>query len=112
HEMPAGAPFRMLFAVDDQRFEGLISLFGREGYLQYGFHLPASLVQADRRRHPRSPFRPRENAYVIAQDAGLPGLGLAGPLVNISLGGLSMRVDRVLRMEDGMRLPVNSALFE
>jgi len=102
----------MLFAVDGQRFEGIIGLLGREGYLQYGFRLPSSLFQADRRAHPRYPFRPRENAYVIAQDAGIPGIGVAGPLVNLSMGGLALRVDRALRMDDGVRVPVNSALFE
>ena len=112
HEMLEGALFRMLFAVDEQRFEGIISLIGRDGYLQYRFHLPASLIQADRRRHQRFPFRPRENAYVIAQEAGIPGIGVAGPLVNVSMGGLALRVDRALRMDDGVRVPVNSALFE
>ncbi len=60
----------------------------------------------------RSPFRPRENAYVIAQDAGIPGIAVAGPLVNISMGGMAMRVDRALRMDDGVRVPLTSALFE
>jgi hypothetical protein len=112
HEMPSGALFRMTFTVDDLRFEAVIALIGRDGYLQYGFHLPASLFQADRRQHQRYPFRPRENAYVIAQDAGIPGIGVAGPLVNISMGGVALRVDRALRMDDGVRIPVNSALFE
>ena len=34
HEMLSGAPFRMVFAVEDLRFEALISFLGREGYLQ------------------------------------------------------------------------------
>ena len=112
HEMLPGALFRMIFAVEDLRFEATITLVGRDGYLQYGFNLPTCLFQADRRAHKRYPFRPRENAYVIAQDAGLPGIGVAGPLVNISKGGMALRVYRALRMDDGVRVPVNSALFE
>jgi hypothetical protein len=112
HELMEGAIFRMVFAVEEQRFEGLIVFMGREAYLQYRFQLPPHLFHADRRRHKRFPFRPRENAYVIAQDAGLPGLGLAGPLVNISMGGFAMRVDRVLKLDDGLRIPPNTALFE
>jgi hypothetical protein len=112
HEMPVGAEFRMLFAVADQRFEGIIALRGRDGYLQYGFRLPSSLMEADRRLNRRFPFRPRESAYVIAQDAGLPGIGVAGPLVNISMGGLALRVDRALRLDDGVRIPVHAARFE
>ena len=112
HELMAGAIFRLIFAVDDRRLEGLITFLGREAYLQYGFLVPACLFHADRRRHKRFPFRPRENAYVIAQDSGLPGLGLAGPLVNICQGGIALRVDRVLRLDDGVRIPPSTALFE
>ena len=111
HELLPGAAFRMVFAVEDLRFEALIDLMGREGYLQYAFSLPTCLFQADRRHHKRYPFRPRENAYVIAQDAGIPGIGVAGPLVNISMGGMALRLDRALRMDDGVRVPVASALF-
>jgi hypothetical protein len=112
HEMLPGALFRMTFAVEDLRFEAIISLLGREGYLQYGFQLPTCLYQADRRLHKRYPFRPRENAYALAQDAAIPGVGVAGPLVNICMGGMALRVDRALRMDDGMRIPVSTAVFE
>ena len=53
HELLSGAVFRMIFAVEEQRFEGLISLIGRDAYLQYGFHLPSGLIQAE--SLPRSP---------------------------------------------------------
>jgi hypothetical protein len=112
HELLAGALFRMTFAVEDQRFEALITYQAREAYLQYRFGLPSALVRADRRQHTRYPFRPRENAYVIMQDGGIPGVGVAGPLVNIGMGGLAMRVDRVLKLDDGMRLIPGTALFE
>jgi len=112
HEMMKGAQFRMLFAAGDQRYEALIEFMGREAYLQYRFDLPIELVYADRRGQKRFPFRPRENAYVTASDGGIPGLGLAGPLVNISLGGLAIRVDRVLKLDDGMRIPPNTSRFE
>lgn len=112
HEMLPGALFRMTFAVEDLRFEAVIGLLGRDGYLQYGFTLPSCLFQADRRLHKRYPFRPRENAYAIAQDAAIPGVGVAGPLVNLSMGGMALRADRALRMDDGVRIPVNTAMFE
>ena len=112
HEMMRGAQFRMLFAAGDQRYESLIEYIGREAYLQYRFDLPIELIYADRRNQKRYPFRPRENAYVIASDGGLPGLGVAGPLVNIGLGGLSLRVDRALKLDDGMRIPPSTSTFE
>lgn len=112
HELMGGAIFRVVFAVDDQRYEALITYIQREAYLQYRFTQPEHLFFADRRRNKRFPFRPRESAYVIASDGGIPGLGVAGPLVNISLGGLCLRVDRVLKLDDGLRIPPNTALFE
>lgn len=112
HEMMAGAVFKAVLPVADQRFEGLMTFQGREGYLRYRFSIPQELIHADRRRHPRYPFRPRENAYVIAKDAGIPGLGIAGPLMNLGLGGLAIRVDRVIRLDTGMRIPPNTALFD
>lgn len=112
HELAVGAAFEMLFAVGDQRFEAPIIFRGRESYLLYRFSIPARMTQSDRRGHKRYPFRPREKAYVLAQDAGLPGYGLAGPLVNLSMGGLAFRVDRVVRLDDHMRVTPGVGFFE
>lgn len=112
HELLKGALFRMVFAVGDQRYEGLITFQGREAYLQYRFDAPQAIQYSDRRRHRRHPFRPREKAYVTGQDGGVPGIGIAGPLANIGLGGCAIRLDRVLRMSDGLRIPVNTGLFD
>jgi hypothetical protein len=112
HELLVGAVFHFLCAAGEQRYEGFIKFMGREGYLQYRFERPAFLMLSDRRNHKRYPFRPRESAYVILQDSGIPGLGVAGPLVNIGMGGLAMRVDRVIRLDTGYRTPPSTALFE
>lgn len=112
HELMAGAPFEMLFATADQRFKGLMTYQGRQGYLLYRFSIPPRLVPSDQRQHKRYPFRPREKAYVLAQDSGLPGHGLAGPLVNLSLGGLAFRIDRVVRLDDHLRLTPGLGFFE
>ena len=112
HEMAVGAPFEMLFAVGEQRFEAPVTFLGRESYLLYRFSVPTRMTQADRRRQKRYGFRPREQAYVLAQDGGLPGHGLAGPLVNLSIGGLAFRVDRVIRLDDHMRLTPGLGFFD
>lgn len=112
HELLEGAEFRATLALEDQRFEALVEFKGREEYLTYAFTLPPNLFYADRRQEKRYPFRPRESAYVMAQDGGIPGYGVAGPLLNISMGGLAMRVDRVIKLDDGMRVPAGSAPFE
>lgn len=112
HEMLPGAPFEMSFAAGEQRFTAPMTFQGREAYLLYRFTIPQRMLQNDRRRHKRYPFRPREKAYVLAQDARLPGHGLSGPLVNLSLGGLSFRVDRILRLDDHLCIPASVGFFE
>ncbi len=112
HELLEGAIFRAVFPVDEQRFQCLITFRGRHEYLQYRFDYPKVLNFADRRRHKRYPFRPRERAYVVGQDGGIPGMGIAGPLANVSMGGFALRLDRVLKLDDNMRIPPNLAVID
>lgn len=112
HELLEGAVFRAVFPVQDQRFQCLITYRGRHEYLHYRFDYPKVLNFADRRRHKRYPFRPRERAFVVGQDGGIPGMGIAGPLANISMGGFALRLDRVLKLDDNMRIAPNLAVID
>ena len=112
HEMVVGASFEMLFSLGDQRYEAPTTFLGRESYLLDRFTVPTRMVPCDRRRNKRYPFRPREKAYVLAQDGGVPGHGLAGPLVNLSLGGLAFRVDRILQLGDQLRITPGLGFFD
>ncbi len=112
HELLTGAAFEMLFTAGDQRFEAPSTFQGRQDYLLYRFTLPTRMQPCDRRRHKRYPFRPREKAYVVAQDAGVPGYGVSGPLVNLSVGGLAFRVDRVLQLDEHLRVTPGLGFFE
>jgi hypothetical protein len=112
HELALDAAFQMLFSAGDQRFEALCTFKGREGYLLYSFTIPVLMAPSDRRQHKRQPFRPREKAYVTAQDAGVPGHVISGPLMNLGAGGLAFRVDRVMRFEDHMRVTAGLGFFE
>ena len=112
HELLAGAPFEMMFAVGDQRLEAPITFLGRDAYLLYRFTQPVKMTPSDRRRHKRYPFRPREKAYVMVQDGGASPHGMAGPLVNLSLGGLAFRVDRIMRLEDHLRVTPGLGFFD
>ena len=112
HELAPGASFVMLFAKGDQRLEAPLTFLGRESYLLYRFTIPVRMTLSDRRKHKRFPFRPREKAYVLAQVGGLPQHGLAGPLVNLSEEGLAFRVDRVMRLDDNIRVTPPPGFFE
>ncbi|BDU74503.1 PilZ domain-containing protein [Mesoterricola silvestris] len=110
--LAAGALFEMVFATGDKRLEGRLRFLGREGYLQYRFQAPPFLTASDRRLWKRFPFRPRENFYVAGQDSEMPGRGLTGPLLNLSMGGLSFRVDRMVRLDDGMPIAPHAAMLD
>ena len=108
-ELLEGAVFRFVITHEDQRFEGLIPFQGRAGYLQYRFGLPKQLFLADRRKHKRYAFRPRENVFVTITDGHIAA---SGPMASLSVGGLGFRVDRVVELETHARLTVDTALFE
>lgn len=112
HELIVGAAFEMTFTMGEQRIEAPTIFHGRQDYLLYRFSIPVRMAPSDRRRHKRYPFRPREKAYVVAQDASIPGHGVSGPLVNLSQGGLAFRVDRVMRLDDHMRVTPGPGFFE
>ncbi|MBK7294899.1 MAG: PilZ domain-containing protein, partial [Holophagaceae bacterium] len=48
----------------------------------------------------------------MAQDGVIPGHGISGPLVNLSEGGLAFRVDRVMRLDDHLRITPGLGFFE
>ncbi len=112
HELAEGAAFDMVFLLGEQRYWAPTIFQGRENYLIYRFTIPIKMAPADRRQHKRYSFRPREKAYVVAQDGAIPGHGISGPLVNLSLGGLAFRVDRVLRLDDHLRVTPGLGFFE
>ncbi len=108
-ELLKGALFHFVMTHGEQRFEGLIPFQGREGYLQYRYGLPKQMFLADRRRHKRYPFRPRENVFVTITDGHMAA---SGPMASLSIGGLGLRVDRIVELETHARLKVDTALFE
>jgi hypothetical protein len=108
-ELAKGAVFRATLSFEDQRFEGLIHLKSREGYLLYRFLLPKEVFLADRRRHKRYALRPRENVFVTLTDGQKAA---SGPMVSLSVGGLGFRVDRLVHLETHARLPLDTIHFQ
>jgi hypothetical protein len=104
-ELAKGAIFRATLAFEGQRFEGLMPLKGREGYLRYQFNLPKEVFLADRRTHKRYSYRPRENVFVTLTDGQKAA---SGPLASLCVGGLGFRVDRIVDLESHARLPMDT----
>ena len=110
-ELAKGALFLANFQMEGLNFQFPIKFQGRTGYLRYQFSIPERILKLERRAFPRIPFRPRENSEANLRDDGVPGLGVSGPLLNVSREGVAIRVDRVLRLDNGLRLSVNGSHF-
>lgn len=110
-ELARDALFLANFQMEGLNFQFPIRFQERKAYLRYLFTIPERIFKLERRKTPRLPFRPREKAEVNLRDDGVPGLGVSGPLLNLSREGVAIRVDRVLRLDNGLRLSVNSGHF-
>lgn len=91
-----GTAVHLWFTLDGLRFTVATRFLNRGGYMQSEFSLPECVQHAERRDRQRARFTPRENAEVIAIQGLVEGLGVSGPLLNLSLGGCSFRVDKVM----------------
>lgn len=110
-ELAKGALFLSNFQMEGQNFQFPTKFQGRTAYLRYLFSWPERILKLERRNFPRLPFRPREKAEASLRDGGVPGVGVSGPILNLSRQGVALRVDRVLRLDNGFRLSVNNSHF-
>ncbi len=72
---------------------------------------PAGIALAERRKKPRARLNAREGATVTALTGLFDGIGVSGPLENISEGGLRMRVERAMDVKTQRRMPLGSSLL-
>lgn len=110
-ELLKGALFVGNFQMEGHNFQAHVKFVDRSAYLRYRFTFPEKVSKMERRKAPRLPFRPREKAFVTLRDGGVPGLGASGPLLNLGSLGLAMRVDRVIRLDTGLRLAISGGHF-
>ena len=106
-----GLPLHLVFPLDGQRFRTTARFRGLGGYLQREFSLPEGIRSAERRGHLRTRFTGREKATVAVLETLFEGIGLSGPLLNLSLGGLAFRVDRAMDIARGRRLAIGGDLM-
>jgi hypothetical protein len=101
-----GSPFRITFGAKGDRYEGVMRFLGREDYLLYRFEAPKSLRLTGRAK--RISFRPREGATVTLWDGEK---AISGSMLNLSTGGLGLRVERIFRQDTLARLRPDTSLF-
>jgi len=110
-QLSPGTPSIVSIAAFGEHWKARLIFQGRVGYLQYLFDLPETMQRTARRRHKRYPFRPKEKISVYAQDATLPSVAAVGVLLDLSVGGMLFRPERVFRVEDSVALKFDSAMF-
>lgn len=99
------------FPLDGQRFRTTAKFAGLGGYLQREFKLPDAIFHAERRGLMRTRFSRRERPTVAVLEELFQGLGLSGPILNLSMGGLAFRVDRAMDIKLDRRLQVKGDLL-
>ncbi|HJW32972.1 MAG TPA: response regulator [Holophagaceae bacterium] len=99
------------FPLDGQRFRTTAKFAGLAGYLQREFKLPESIFHAERRGLLRTRFSKRERPTVAVLEELFQGLGLSGPILNLSMGGLAFRVERVMDIKLDRRLQVKGDML-
>lgn len=101
----------MSFGMDGRRFLARMRWIGRDGYMRAAYRVPEAIVEENRRGKVRVKFSPREPARVTAIAGFFAGTGVIGRIVNLSLDGVCLRVDRAINVKDQKPLPIGPSLF-
>ncbi|MBK8794446.1 MAG: response regulator [Holophaga sp.] len=101
----------MVFSMDGMRFDTPVHFIERAGYLRALFTLPKQISHAERRAKMRARFGPREKATCTVLEGFFEGKGATGRLVNLSMEGLCIRIDRAITIGNDHKLAINPDLF-
>jgi len=101
----------LAFPLEGVRLLAHVHFQARDGYLKAVFSLPEAIRFGERRERIRARFGPREKARVTVLEDFMQGCGATGRLVNLSLSGLCLRVDRVIAVRGEGKIPISPAVF-
>lgn len=99
------------FPMERGRFLCSVHFHRRGGYLQAVLGLPLRIKLAERRNAPRARFGPRERASVTLIESLGSGIGATGKLRNMGMGGLALRVERMISIADDRRQNPSAGAF-
>jgi CheY-like chemotaxis protein len=101
----------LVFPMEGSRFLAPMRFLNRGQYLEAWFTLPESVIHAERRTKLRTHFSPREKATVTVLQDLHDQFGATGPLLDLSMEGLCMRLERVIAIGDKVPVPASSGMF-
>jgi CheY-like chemotaxis protein len=114
HQVPrlkAGEVVEMHFPLTGMRFKADIAFHDRGRYMESVFKLPRSIQFADRREARRTRIGSREKASAAVFESLFEGVAASGRLLNISMEGLCIRMERAIQVQGGKRLASHQDLF-
>lgn len=111
-DLQSNTPMEMMFTLEGMRFDAPVKFLRRDGYLKALFTIPEKVRHAERRTKMRARFGPREKATCTVLEGLFEGHGAAGRLVNLSMEGLCMRIDRAISIRENRGLAINHSLFD
>lgn len=104
-------PLELLFPLDGMRFRCALRFRERGGYMKAVFKIPEAVLHAERREKIRTRVGQRENASATVLESLFKGHGASGKLLNLSMEGFCMRLDKEMSVADNRRMAINSSLF-
>lgn len=110
-ELSGKRVLELAFPLEGVRLLASVHFQARDGYLKASFSLPEAIRFGERRERVRARFGPREKARVTVLEDFVQGCGATGRLVNLSLSGLCLRVDRVIAVRGEGQIPISPAVF-
>ncbi len=102
----------MCFPLDGQRFRSQVKFLERTTYLHALFEIPMVVRHGERRAMLRVNFGPRERANVTLLESLFQGRGGKGRVVNLSIGGVGVRLDTAILVQNQKRLALSPDLFQ
>jgi CheY-like chemotaxis protein len=114
HQVPRLEPGEVLdlhFPLAGMRFRSAITYRERGAYMQSVFKLPRTVQFADRRMAMRTRIGSREKASAALFESLFEGVATSGPLLNVSMEGLCMQIERAIHIQANRRLAPHAELF-
>jgi CheY-like chemotaxis protein len=110
-DLPARHKVTLVFPLDGCRLLGVVRFLERSGYLEAYFTIPETVRHAEQRSRMRSRFSARDRATVTALEGLHDGRGATGPLRDLSMDGLCMRIDRAIKVRNNVPVRIDTNLF-
>jgi CheY-like chemotaxis protein len=110
--LSAGQEMLLAFTMDGMRFVAPLTITVPPSDGKGEATLPQVVYHAERRAKMRARFGPREKAVVTVLEGLFEGTGATGRLVDLSMEGLCMQIERAMSIQLSRPVSIQSRLFQ